>query len=397
MRVLVLGGGYAGVVAVSRLERRLPEAVELLLVDRRDTHLIRHELHRVIRRPEFADTIQVPFGRIFDRAEFVQGAVSAIEPESGSVRLEDGRQLDYDAALVCFGASPAYYGLEGVEEHGIPLHTTADAERIGSEMRMLLEDGTGQVVIGGGGLAGIQAAGEVAEIRRQSGGSDLDITLVEQAPRLVPRFDSGFDRHLQDALSDLQVQFRTGAEIVDATADSVVLANGTSLQADLFVWTGGIGGRAAFEYERPQVRADLRIGERTFAAGDAVQIVDDNGSAVTPSAQTAIGAAGVAAANVGKAIEARRAGEPIRPRYDRYRDESFVWVVSVGDRAVAKVGPQMVTGRAAKALKSTVGVGYLSTAGSIRDAVTLAREEFGFSSPSGAQSAGGSDPVDRED
>lgn len=381
MQVLVMGGGYGGVVAVSRLERRLPDEVDLLIIDRADSHTIRHELHRVIRRPAFVDTIQIPFDRIVDRAEFVQGSVSTLDPDIGSVELEDGRGFEYDAGIVSFGASPAYYGLAGVEEHGVPLDTPADAEAIGTAMRDLLETGTGQVVVGGGGLAGVQAAGELAEIRRQWEETDVDIMVVEQAQTLAPRFDETLGRHIQDALSDLQVQFRTGAEIVDATPETVELANGTSLRADLFVWTGGIGGREALRNERPRVRADLRLGETTFAVGDAVRIVDDNGSAVTPSAQTAIGAAPVAAANVRKAIDATRDGKSIRPRYDRYREGSFAWVVSVGDQVVAKVGPQVVTGQPARALKSTVGVGYLSSAGAIKEALTLVREEFGFGSP----------------
>jgi NADH dehydrogenase len=381
MRVLVLGGGYAGVVAVSRLERRLPDDVELLLVDERESHLIRHELHRVIRRPEFAETIQIPFDRILGRTEHLRGTVTGIDTDESRVTVDGQGTLDYDAALLSFGAGPAYYDLDGVQANSIPLDSPEDALDIGTRMEDLLAAGDGRVVVGGGGLAGIQAAGELAALREQWADSEVAITLLEQAPRLAPQFEDGFDGRLQTALEELCVEVRTGSQVVSATEDGVELAGGNSLEADLFVWTGGIAGRRATSGQRPRVRADLRLDGTTFAAGDAVSVIDVDGSPAPPSAQTAIRQAKVASTNIEKTVSARMNGESFRPRYDRYRDESFAWVVSVGDTTMAKIGPQVVSGQAAKAIKSTVGVGYLSSAGAIREAISIAREEFGFPMP----------------
>jgi NADH dehydrogenase len=378
MRVLVIGGGYAGVVAVTRLERELASEHELVLVDPRASHCIRHELHRVIRRPDFAERIQIPFETILDRAIHRQERVTALDPEAGTVTLGDDETMAYDAAIVSVGTETAFYGLEGVRTNAIPLDTPADAQSIGERAAALIDAGEGDVVVGGGGLAGVQAAGELAQARHDSGAEALSVTLVEQAPTVAPQFDRAFGSRLTEALTDLDVCVMTDAEIRGATTDSVELSDGTALPADLFVWTGGIRGRPPLGGERPQVRADLRLGPATFAAGDAARIVDVDGQAVSPSAQTAIRTARVAAENVALAIDATQRGTGGRPRYRRYRDETYAWVVSVGDRAFAKVGPQILSGPPAKALKSTTGVGYLSSTGAIREAVTLVRDEFGF-------------------
>lgn len=388
MRTMVLGGGYAGLVVASRLEDRLPEGDDLLLVDPRDSHLIRHELHRVIRRPDFAETITIPFADVLDRTEILLDRVEGVDTDRRTVTLAEGGEMDYDAAVVTFGAGPAFYGLEGVEEHSLTLDTPADAMAIGDRMRELVAGGSGRIVVGGGGLAGVQAAGELAQKREAEGVEDVSVTLVEQTDSVAPRFDPEFQARIHEALDALSVDVRTGVGVETAAAQSVELTDGTELAQDLFVWTGGIQGRSAFDGDRPQVRADLRLGESTFAAGDAVTIVDVNGTAVMPSAQTAIREARVASRNVERALEAERHGDSFRPRYDRYRDETFAWVVSVGDKAVAQVGPQVLTGQTAKALKSTVGFGYLSTAGSIRDAVGVVREEFGFAMPGSGLSFG---------
>lgn len=378
MRVLVIGGGYAGVVAATRLERELEGVAEIVLVDPRDSHLIRHELHRVIRRPDFAERIQIPFETILDGATHRQARVTALDPEAGAVTLDGDETLSYDAAMLGVGTEPAYYGLEAVRTHAIPLDTAADADAIGTRAKALIDEGEGNIVVGGGGLAGVQAAGELAKAGRDAGAEDVSVTLVEQAPTVAPQFDQPFGSRLTSALTDLGVRVRTDAEVAGATRETVELLDGTAYPADLFVWTGGIRGRPPVGGERPQVRADLRLGPATFGAGDAVRIIDADGQAVSPSAQTAIRTGRVAAENVGRSIEATRRGTGGRPRYRRYRDETFAWVVSVGDTTLAKVGPQILTGPPAKTLKSTVGLGYLSSTGAIREAVALVREEFGF-------------------
>lgn len=381
MRVVVLGGGYAGIVAVSGLERRLPTEVELVLVDRRAHHVVRHEIHRVIRRPGFAETIQVPFGDILGRARLRQGTVADIDPSGSSIEFEDGTNLSYDTAAVCFGASPAYYGLDGVREHGIPLGGPADALAIGQGVLDILDAGEGEVVVGGGGLAGIQAAGEIAQARTDAGEPGVAVTLLEQEPMIAPRVEDAFRKQIELALAELNVEIRTGEPVTGATDEDVEMGEQTQLPYDLFVWTGGIDGRSAVGGERPTVRADLRMAGTTFGAGDAVRVIDENGSLAMPSAQTAVRQGRVVASNLESAIRGPQSGTAFRPSYERYRDETVARVVSVGDLAVAQVGPQILTGRPAKALKSTVGVGYLSAAGGIREAISLVREEFGLASP----------------
>lgn len=378
MRVLVLGGGYAGLVTATRLESRLSAGDELLLVDSRETHLIRHQLHRLVRRPALAETIQIPFDSVLEQGQFLQGTVTELDTEANRVELADGTALDYDAAAVTFGASVAYFGLDSVAEHSIPLDTPTDALAINERVEQLLAAGEGSVVVGGGGLAGIQVAGEIAQARWEKAASDVSVTIVEQESSLAPRFDDAFRGKIAATLESLDVTVRTGAAVTGATPDSVHLDPGAELPSDLFVWTGGLAGREPFGGTRPEVRADLRLDGTTFAGGDAVDIVDVDGTRVTPSAQTAIRQGPILAANLQTAAEANRSGTDFRPRYERFRDETFAWVASVGDEVVAQVGSQILTGPPAKALKSTVGVGYLSTAGAVTEALDVLRSEFGL-------------------
>ena len=379
MNVAVFGAGYAGLALARRLERRLPPEAELVVVDEDDHHLVQHEIHRAVRRPGVADDLQIPLHEVFDRAEVRQARVTDVDSAAGVATFADGGTLEYDVGAVCLGAETAYYGLSGVEEHGHPLKRLEHAAAIREQFRNVVGAGEGSVVVGGAGLSGVQVAGELAALAREEGVEDsVEVCLLEQEATVAPTFPEQFQTAVAEELAAQGVTVRTGTPVERADADAVHLADGSAVDADLLVWTGGIRGPAALGGERPVVQGGLRLSEETFVVGDAARVVDADGTAVPASAQAAVREAEAAADNVVRLVEHRLGGrDGFEPRLDRYRFDSLGWLVSVGDGAVAQVGSAVLTGPAAVALKSTVGAGYLTTVGSVRQAVELVREELG--------------------
>jgi len=375
MRVVVLGGGYAGVVVTKRLSNSLPADVDVVVVDEDGQHLVQHELHRVIRRPSFADDIEVPLSEIFDRARVEVATVESIDRERRRVEFAGGSTLDYDVAAVCLGAETAFYGLPGVEAHAVPLKRLPDAARIRRQFEDVVAAGGGTAVVGGAGLSGVQTAGELAAFAREEG-VDVDVVLLEALDEIAPSFPEQFQHAVRTELEREGVDVRTGVTVQEAT-DEVVETQTGDVAYDVFVWTGGIRGPDALDGDRVDVRADLAADDRTVVVGDAARVVDAEGTAVPASAQAAVREAAVAARNVEKLVASvRDRDDGFRPRLDRYTFDSPGWLVSVGDGAVAKVGPTVFRGPAANAVKSGVGAAYLASAGDIRDAVGLLREEF---------------------
>lgn len=376
MHVAVLGAGYAGLTLTRLLERSLPPDIDITLVDESPDHLVQHELHRVIRRPELATEITVSLPAAVDRATVRVARVEAIDRDERIISLSNG-DLEYDLAAICLGARSADYGLEGVVEHGIPLKRLAHARRIRSRALKAIRGDGGRIVVVGAGLSGVQVAGELAALAREENGS-ASVTLLEQTDRVAPRFPAPFQRALADALADAGVEVRTGTAVVGAEEGAVNLESGATLEADAFVWTGGIRGPDAFDGDRPVVDADLRLDAHTFALGDAARVVDADGQAVPPSAQAAVAEARTAATNVERLVAAERdEGEAgFEPRLEAFSFDAPAWVVSVGDDAVAQVGPTVVTGRAATALKTSVGVGYLSSVGAVGNAAERVARTF---------------------
>lgn len=427
MRVLVLGAGYAGVTLARRLESRLPDEAELVVVDEDASHLVLHEVHRVIRRPGLAETIQVPLEDLFDRAEVRLARVDGVDRDARRVSFADGTSLDYDYAAICLGSATAYYGLPGVEEHSLPLKSVADAEAIresflgavgaagrseaddgtddgsitidvsdegapsgdagdpsagdgtsvaGDAPAVSAGDGTVSAVVGGAGLSGVQTAGELAALAEEEG-VEADVTLVEQLDHVAPNFPENFREAVREALEARGIDVRTGTSVERVTEEAVETDAGT-FAYDTFVWTGGIAGQAAMGGDRPVVRSDLRLDERTFAVGDAARVVDADGEAVPASASAALREARTVADNLAELVRHETEGEAtdFAPRMEPYRFEVPGWIVSVGDGAVAQLGPTVVTGSAAKAMKASVGAGHLSSVGAVKNAVDLVEEEL---------------------
>lgn len=386
MRIAILGGGYAGVTLARRLERRLPNPVDLVLVDDTGTHVVRHELHRLIRRPSLEGDLEIPLRDILDRTSIRQARVTDVHAGRNEVHLADGDRIEYDVGAVCLGAEPTFFGMDDVAEHATPLWTLENAREVRADFLDVLDRG-GTTAIGGAGLTGIQVAGELAALVEAEGDSVADsasadddprIVLLEQESAVAPGFRKDFQRAVRSALEDYGVEVRTETTVTGASADDIETADGDPIEYDQFVWTGGIRGPDAMNGERRSVRKDLRLEGRTFVLGDAAQVVDADGQGVPASAQAAIREARAVAANVERLVD--HAEDPpgsFDPRLEPFTFEPAGWLVSVGDEAVAQVGPTVLTGPPAKAVKATVGAGYRSSIGGLRDAADRVTEDLG--------------------
>jgi NADH dehydrogenase len=382
MRVVVCGAGYAGLTVVRRLERRLPSDVEVLLLDQSEQHLVQHELHRVIRRPNLADVITIPLEDLCTRAEIRQVRITDVDTGERRVHLADEDSVDYDVAVVCLGSETAFYGLPGVEENALALKRLDHARAI-REQALAAEGGS--AVVGGAGLSGIQTAGELAALSDEQR-LDLSVTLVEADDRIAPSFGETFADALRTELEQRGITIETGVAVESATATQVELADDRTLPADVFVWTGGIRGPAPMDGERTTVAGDLAYDERTFVVGDSAAVVGADDSEAPASAQTAVRQARVAARNVEHHVAALRDGRSIERQ--RYRTQEAGWVVSVGDGAVAQLGPVVVNGDPARLAKAGIGAGHLGSVGAVRRASTLVASEFGWPTPDCAAGSG---------
>ncbi|KYH25700.1 dihydrolipoyl dehydrogenase [Halalkalicoccus paucihalophilus] len=336
-QVVVLGAGYAGAGAVSELENELSDA-QVTWISDTDHHLVLHESHRVIRDPSVKDHITIPVEEIKSPAtRFIEGEVTDLDTDERVVSLADGTEVDYDYVLVALGSDTAYYGIPGLDEHSLTLKSLEDALEIHDAVKTAARDATreepAQIAIGGAGLSGIQAAGEVAEFRDKHN-APIEISLIEALPEIMPGQDPELQGAVKKRLLGKDVEILTDDPITEADAETIQFDEGEPLAYDVFVWTGGITGReclegANVEKEHNRIVAESTFqtdDERVFAIGDSA-IIDQGETPAPPTAQAAWQAAELVGENIARASE----GRPLKTW--TYEDKGTL--ISVGDEAVA--------------------------------------------------------------
>ncbi|GII31854.1 NAD(P)/FAD-dependent oxidoreductase [Planotetraspora mira] len=230
-RVLVLGAGYAGMAAAiqlaARVERR--EDVQVTLVNPQERFTERLRLHLSATGQQVAE-MNIPELLEGTGARFVRGWVTAVDADAKTVRIDDDRVLHYDTLVYGLGSVADTAAVPGVEDHAYNLNSAQDAEVLAGRLAQL---GRGTVVVGGSGLTGVESAAEIAERH-----PELNVVLLgrqEPGAAMTPKAKA----YLQAALERLNVHVRSGIEVVKVLPDSVELAGGESIAADVVLWTSG--------------------------------------------------------------------------------------------------------------------------------------------------------------
>jgi NADH dehydrogenase FAD-containing subunit len=189
------------------------------------------------------------------------------------VRIDDNQVLHYDTLVYGLGGMADTEAVPGVEDHAYTLSSAQDAELLADRLARL---GRGTVVVGGSGLTGIESAAEIAEQH-----PELNVVLLgwqEPGAAMNPKAKA----YLQVALERLDIRVRSGIEVVKVLRDSVELAGGESIAADVVLWTSGTrmsplaaaAGLTVDERGRIVTDAALRSVSHpdVYAVGDAAAI-----------------------------------------------------------------------------------------------------------------------------
>lgn len=270
-KILILGGGYAGLMAASRATRA-GSAVQVTLIDARPAFTQRIRLHETLagRTPKTLD-----YASLLKRrgARFVQARAESLDPGRRRVlarSVEGARiELDYDTLVLALG-SVTSAAVPGVAENAVRLN---DPAAIREAAARIAADAAGRVLVAGGGLTGIESAAELAERYPH-----LRVTLATRG-RVGDGYSPAGATHLRHRLIELGVEFVEETTIVSLEAGRASLADGGLIPFDLCVWAGGfeapplardaglavdLDGRALVD---PALRALSH--PEIFAAGDA--------------------------------------------------------------------------------------------------------------------------------
>ncbi|MFG1946262.1 NAD(P)/FAD-dependent oxidoreductase [Nonomuraea sp. NPDC048826] len=311
--IVVLGGGYTGLMCAVRLALRTRKLdVSITLVNPSERFIERLRMHQVAAGHELAD-FRIP-ELLGERVAFVRGWATAVDTERRAVTVNAGegpRTLPYDRLVYALGSYTDTGVVPGADDHAYTLNDPRLARRMALRLASLAEIG-GTVAVCGGGLTGIEAATEIAENH-----PELRVSLISAEE---PGWMMGEKAraHLYAAFDRLGVTVHAGARITKVLPDGVELADGGVIPADVSLWTAGVKAHALAAESgigvdaKGLVLVDPALRSLThpeiYAVGDAAAIRQAWG-AVHGTCQSGMPSAAHAAESIARELR----GRPVKP------------------------------------------------------------------------------------
>lgn len=376
-RVLVLGGGFAGMWAALTAARELALAgsdAQVTLVSQDDALTVRPRLYEC-----FTPAFRAPLRPVLDPLgiSLHLGSAKAIDTAARSVDViaANGNHATpgYDRLVIATGSVQRPLPVAGADSHAFDIDTYASAERLDRHLAAVLssaeEPGRLTFVIVGAGFTGIELAAEMRiRLRVHTDAATAErarIVLIERQSTLGPELGANPRPHVQAALDQARVEVRLGVSLREITARRVVLEDGETLETMTVVVTAGLvasplAGALSAPRDmsgRLRVDAQLRVtGCRdVFAAGDVAHAQADATHAALMSCQHAVPMGKFAGYNVAHDL----LGTPLRD----YRQPDYVTCLDLGEagaiftqgweRVPVQVGPEV------KALKQKVNTEWI--------------------------------------
>jgi len=263
-RVVIIGGGFGGLYAARTLGRA---GVNVTLIDRRNFHLFQPLLYQGATGALSPGEIASPLRYILQKyrnVEVLLGEAADLDAAARRVTLRDGASVPYDTIIFATGSTHHYFGHDDWANIAPGLKTIENATAIRSKLLAAFEHAEREpdpakrrewlnFVIVGGGPTGVELAGALGEIARDTlrhdfrhiNPAEAQILLIEGEPRLLPNFPPDLSAKAGKQLVELGVRTRTDARVTDVTADGVMLhikepAEDRHIAAKTVLWAAGV-------------------------------------------------------------------------------------------------------------------------------------------------------------
>jgi NADH:ubiquinone reductase (H+-translocating) len=312
-RVVIIGGGFAGLAAARRLRRsRVP--VDCTLIDRRDAFHFLPLLPDLLSRPLDPALLRYPFADLAGplALRFLRADVAAVDLAARSLATSAG-PVPYDLLVIASGCETDFSGRDDLAHFAFTLTSVDEALKL--RAAALAADFRSAVVVGGG-YTGIEVATHLVRLFRRTG-RPRPVLIVEQVPSVLARLPGWVSHYAARNLRAMGVDVLHHASVRDVSnfagsVGDVRLVDGRLIPRALLVWSAGVrtGGFLAGldvpkgRHARLVVDPCLRLNDSCFVCGDAACFLSA-GQPVGMSVQAALDEGDCAGANVARLVAAR--------------------------------------------------------------------------------------------
>ncbi len=388
--IVILGAGYGGLRAALKLEKLLKKTpnCKITLIDAKDQHQLRTELHEVAAGRTKPQTITIPMTTLIKNKNitFQHAEATHINFRQQYVTTTKGK-TPYDKLIIALGSETEFFNIPGMSRNAFTLSSVEDATRINTHIRTKFAETKNEtdkikrqaaltIVIGGGGFTGVELATELVDYVKklckqfQIDPNEAQIIVIEAGPKILPGFDPELIERAQETMTKKNIRLIPNAPCVSFENNRAILRTGEKIQTDTVIWTGGVRAcdlvaESGLQYgprSRVIVNPFLESVDHpgVFVIGDNALILDPvTNKPLAPTAQLALQQADFAAINIYAEIKGTAT--------TRYVPKIAGQFVSLGSRdAVGWIWKFKVTGFTAWFLKRITVVRYLYSLGGPR-------------------------------
>ena len=370
-QIVVLGGGFAGLHLVRRLERKLRrDEAEVTLIDRQNYHLFTPLLYQVCTGELPPHAVAYPLRDATASAgfRFLQSEIVALDVDHRRVGTADA-EVPYDHVVIALGSVTNDYGIPGVRQNALPVKWLADAENLRRHVLDIFETAATETdiarrreqltfVIVGAGPVGVELASSLRvlmdhTLRRIYPSidflGDVMIHLIEGADRILPAMDPRLSRIAARRMEQQRVRVLLNTLVAEIGPGVVQTKDGAQLRARTIVWSGGVKpnpflGTVPFAKSKDGrliVDDQFRVNGRDdiFAIGDAAYF-ELRGKGLPQLAQVAVLEAPAAARNVAALVR----GEATTPFVYHRKGDLIALGRTQAGAEFAKLGGLVISG-----------------------------------------------------
>ncbi|MBX4201784.1 FAD-dependent oxidoreductase [Candidatus Saccharibacteria bacterium] len=333
-KVVVLGGGFAGIKAALELCDNPKLSVRLI------SDQVNFRYYPTLYRAATGGRMEassIPLSEIFKgkSVKLINDTIQTVDREAK--KLSGKENYSYDILVVALGVVTNYFGIKGLKEYSYGIKSQEDAQELRDHIhKLLLDEGKPDVnyIVIGGGPTGVELAGALPSYikhimkKHQLADKKLHIDLVEAAPRLMPRMPKSYSTALAKRLRKLGIKLYLNQTVQAETADALMV-NDHSIESHTVVWTAGVTNHPFFSANTFALTDHGKVVvDKTLQAEPNIFVIGDN--ADTPfsgMAQTALHDAKFAAYNVQRLVRGKK---PMS-----YSPKKPIYVTPVGPRWAA--------------------------------------------------------------
>jgi NADH dehydrogenase len=339
-KVVILGGGYAGIQAIRELANR--KNIEITLIDQNNYHYLQTEVYDFIANKSNLSDITIDLNSLLQGIDknlvFFNAKVLKIDHKEQIIITNNG-EINYDFLLISTGSrTNLFKSIKGIREFSHGVKSLNRAIEFKQKFENILYSHIKNnkceelnIVVGGGGLSGIEIATEMAYIRDvylKTIGSKCDgikIFIVDGSKNILNGFPEKIVRIALKRLNQLNIFVKVDSYINQIDKEFVYLESGEKIKHNLMIFTGGIIGNSiefqelnielnqfgqyfSDDFFRLKLSKDKNseIIENIFLAGDVAEIKNENDEFVAPTAQVAEQMGIFTATNILKSIKKQK-------------------------------------------------------------------------------------------